>query len=152
MDMYRLNDYITVRDDVTMVTIDNVSDDRSVMGDILNQIVSMDMDVDIIDYHNSYKGSCLTLLVENSGILRVTSAVGMFKDRIKGILCNIYCLNTAVTVSGRRSPAEDASVIMNALQKNGIELCHLFSCAGGITAVINEAYTDRVCDVLKSVF
>ena len=146
--MYRLNDSITVRDDVTMITIDNFSDNRSVMSDILNQILSMNMDVDIVDYHNNYKGSKLTILVENSGILRVTSAVGMFKEKINGILCDIYCLNTSVTVSFKNNPMRDAVRIIKEFEKKGIEIYHLFSGIGGITVVINEAYTDRVCDLL----
>ena len=150
--MYMLTDNITVRDDVTMITIGNVSDSKCVMGEILKQILSMNMDVDIVDYHNNYKGSQLTLLVENSGILRITSAVGMFKDKISGILCDIYCLNTSISIRSENSPVEDAVAIMTEFNKNQVELYHIYSGLCGITVVINEAYTDTVCDILMRMF
>lgn len=147
-----INNDIIVRDDVTMITISNVSDNKSIMGEILKRLLAMDMPVDIVDYHNNYKGSRLTILVENSGILRVTSAVGMFKEKIKGILCDIYCLNTSVTIKSKSTPMEDASTIMSELDKNGVELYHMYSGLCGITIVINEAYTDRVCSILEKAF
>lgn len=152
MTLYRLNDSICVRDDVTMITIDNLSGDNRVMASVLCEIAKMDMNIDILDYHNSYKGSKLTILVENSGILRITGAVGMFKDKMNGLICDVYCLNTAVTVATQKTPLDDAAAIMRAFSHGGIELYHLFSGSAGITLVINEAYTDRACSVLEKIF
>lgn len=150
--MYRLNDFITVRDDVTMITIDNISESNDVMGNVLESISAMDMEIDIVDYHINYKGSKLTILVENSGILRAISAAGMFKDKINSIMCDVYCLNTAITVATRKTPIDDAVKIMRELEKCKVELYHLFAGIGGLTIVINEAYTDRVCDLLAKAF
>ena len=146
--MYKINDKISVRDDVTMITIDNVNGDHGVMGGVLQSILRMNLDADILDYHNSFKGSKLTILVENSGILRVVGAVGMFKDRISNIICDVYCSNTAVTVAPMSNPMADAAAVIGIMDSGGVEIYHLFSCSGGITVVINEAYTDRVCDIL----
>ena len=90
--------------------------------------------------------------MENSGILRITGAVGMFKDKMKGLICDVYCLNTAVTVATQKTPLDDAAAIMRAFSHGGIELYHLFSGSAGITLVINEAYTDRACSVLEKIF
>lgn len=150
--MYRINDFITVRDDVTMITIDNISESNGVMGGVLESISAMNMDIDIVDYHINYKGSKLTLLVENSGILRAISAAGMFKDKINSIMCDVYCLNTAITVATRQTPIADAVKIIRELEKCDVELYHLFAGIGGLTIVINEAYTDRVCDLLSDIF
>lgn len=150
--LYRLNDFITVRDDVTMITIDNIYESKDVMGAILENISQMNMEIDIVDYHINYKGSKLTLLVENSGILRAISAAGMFKDKINSIMCDVYCLNTAITVATQKTPIDDAVKIIRELEKCKIELYHLFAGIGGLTVVINEAYTDRVCDLLVDVF
>jgi len=150
--LYRLNDFITVRDDVTMITIDNIYETKDVMGDILERIAEMNMEIEIVDYHINYKGSKLTILVENGGILRAISAAGMFKDKIKSIMCDVYCQNTAIMVSVRKKPIEDAVKIIKEFEKNKIELYHLFAGSETLTVVINEAHTDAVCEMLTDLF
>ncbi len=149
--MYKIDSNITVRDNVTMITISNKSK-IGCMSAVLKQLMSLDMPVEILDYHSSYAGDKLTVLVDNGGILRVMGAVGMFKESMRGIMCDIYCLNSSVTVKIRNTPTSDAALIMSELSGHGIELCHLYSGMGGITVVINEAYTDEVCGILADAF
>ena len=150
--MYKLNGFITVRDDVTMIAIDNIYETKDVMGDILEKISDMNIEIDIVDYHINYKGSKLTILVENSGILRTITAAGMFKDKIDSIMCDVYCQNTAITVSVRKSPIDDAVKIIRKFEEKQIELYHLFGGTDTLTVVINEAYTDEICDMLLEMY
>lgn len=149
--MYKIDSNITVRDNVTMVTVSNKSKIGS-MSAVLKQLMSLNMPVEILDYHSGCTGDKLTVLVDNGGILRVMGAVGMFKESMTGIMCEIFCLNSSVTVKICSNATADAALIMSELCKHGIELCHLYSGTEGITVVINEAYTDEVCGILADVF
>lgn len=148
--LYKIGNNITVCDDVTMITISNVFGNKRIMSDIFNKIISMQMYVEIVDYHSNYKGDNLTIIVENSGILRVMSAVGMFKEKASDILCDIYCFNTAITFKSKKSPAEDAASLMSIFAKNNIELYHLYSSKTSVTIVVNETYTDEVCKIIEN--
>ena len=150
--LYKLNDFISVFDDVTMISIDNICETKDVMADILEKIVMLNIEIDIVDYHINYKGSKVTLLVENGGILRTIRAAGMFKDEMNSVKCDVYCRNTAVLISAKKSPLDTAVKIIKEFENNRIELYHLFSGRESITVVINEAYTDAVCDMLQKLF
>ena len=150
--LHKLNDFISVRDDVTMIDIDDIYKTKDVMGNVLEEISKLNIDAELVDYHINYKGSKVTMLVENSGILRTISAAGMFKDKLGTAMCDVYCSNSAVSVSLKISPIDAAAKIIKEFEKNDIELYHLFSGDGFIIVVINEAYTDEVCTLCEKLF
>lgn len=149
--MYKINEKLSVRDDVTMITADISSKDVAVVAKIIEKISQTDIKTEFLDYHKIRDNSSLTFLVENSGILRIAGVLGRFKQK-SDILCNVYPQNSAVTVENFKNPAENAATVLKTLAEAKIDVYHLFCGMNSLTVVINEAYTDRACAVLEKIF
>ena len=143
---------ISVNDDVSLITINNVSDDAAVLPKIFAAIAERGILVDMISLTPPYKNRMsLSFTIDNAHVSDAIGLVGRFKESVPDINCDINTNNSKIVVYGEamKQTVGVAASVLETILSGGIAIKLITTAENEISLLVSDADVDPACTLLR---
>lgn len=143
---------ISVSDNISLITVNNVSDDAAVLPKIFAAIAERGILVDMISLTPPYKNRMsLSFTIDNDRVSDAINLVGRFKEGVPDINCDINTDNSKIVVYGEamKQTVGVAASVLDTIVSGGIEVKLITTAENEISLLVSDADVDPACKLLR---
>ena len=146
---------LSVTDNVTLVTLNNVPNNIKIIADIFSDVAKENINIDMISQTAPYRRKVnISFTMSDSDIAKVISTLGKYKKTIPKLHTEINSNNSKLSIYGEamRNTPGIAAKLFALLSKNNIEIKLVTTSEVDISYLINEKDVEPAINSIKSEF
>ncbi|MCG8501622.1 MAG: ACT domain-containing protein [Firmicutes bacterium] len=153
--IYKAITNISIMNDVTLITLDNIPNQLKIIADIFTAIANEDINIDMISQTAPYRGSLnISFTLPTDDLIKAINVLGKFKKEIPGMRADINSNNCKLSVYGdaMRDIPGVAAKFFALLEENEIPIKLITTSEVDISCLIYEKDVDKARTCVKETF
>lgn len=150
--MSKFNPDIKICEDVTLIKLLNVPYDMKFIGEVFENIASLNVDVNMISLSESGARSVLSFTVNDDDFIKTVEYTSTLKNgSIKPMVSSGNCIISIVDSAMENSPGV-AAAVFNKLAEVNVEIMLITTSESQISVLVRASDFDNALETIKSAF